>query len=331
MSVLLLVVAFFAVWSAVLKRQVRGRTAELATRIQAEAMLERRRSQILEDINGPRPMREVLEQIAALVSFNLDGAPCWFQIGDRERYGRFPSDVNKANLVRQEIPSRSDRYHGELCTLLEVKSPLRSSASEALSMGAWLATLLIESRSLYADLVHRSEFDLLTDIHNRFSLEQQVDKLITRASAEPKLESSRFGLIYVDLDEFKQVNDLHGHRIGDLYLQTVAQRMKRQLRPGDILSRLGGDEFAALVAPLRDVREAQEIAERLERCFEEPFVLDGVSIRGSASFGIAVYPEDGRSRDALFNRADTGMYAAKHRRRLMEAVMAEDKAGSKRA
>jgi diguanylate cyclase (GGDEF)-like protein len=314
-SVLLLVVAFFAIWSAVLKHQVRGRTTELATRIQAEAALERRRSQILEDINGPRPLREVLEQIANLVSFNLDGAPCWFQVGDRERYGHFPSGAPKENVIRQDIPSRSDRYHGELCAVLDPKSPLRSRASEALSMGAWLATLLIENRSMYADLVHRSEFDLLTDIHNRFSLERQIDKLITRACSESKLESYRFGLIYVDLDEFKQVNDLYGHRIGDVFLQTVAQRMKRQLRPGDILSRLGGDEFAALVAPVRDRREAQDVADRLDRCFEEPFVLDGVSVRGSASIGIALYPEDGRSRDALFSRADARMYAEKHSRR----------------
>lgn len=325
-NVLLLVVAFFAIWSAVLKRQVHGRTTELATRIQAEAVLERRRSQILEDINGPRPMRQVLEQIANLVSFNLDGAPCWFQIGARQRYGSFSPQANKQNIIRQEIPSRSDRYHGELCANLDVTSPLRARAPEALSMGAWLATLLIENRSMYADLVHRSEFDLLTDIHNRFSLERQIDKLITRACSESKLEGYRFGLIYVDLDKFKQVNDLYGHRIGDLYLQAVAQRMKRQLRPGDVLSRLGGDEFAALVAPVRDRREAQEIADRLERCFEEPFVLDGASIPGSASVGIALYPEDGKSRDALFTRADAAMYAVKHGRPA-EPVSADRESG----
>lgn len=313
-SLLLLVVLVFAAWSAMLKRQVRRGTAELATRVQAEAMLERRRSQILEDINGPRPLREVLEQIADLVSFNLNGAPCWFQIGDRDRYGRFSADANQQNVVRQEIPSRSERYHGELCAVLDLQSSLRSRASEALSMGAWLATLLIENRTLYADLVHRSDYDLLTDIHNRFSLERKIDMLIAESNMEPNAAASSFGLIYVDLDQFKQVNDLHGHRIGDLYLQTVAQRMKRQLRPGDILSRLGGDEFAALVSPVRDRREAREIADRLERCFDEPFVLDGISIPGSASVGVALHPEDGRGRDALFNRADAAMYAAKHRR-----------------
>ena len=111
-------------------------------------------------------------------------------------------------------------------------------------MAAGLATLAIETSRLYCDLVHRSEFDLLTDVPNRFSMEKTLDTLIQDA----RQSAGIFGLIYIDLNEFKQVNDAYGHQAGDLYLQEMVRRMKRQLRPGDTLARLGGDEFAVLVS-----------------------------------------------------------------------------------
>jgi diguanylate cyclase (GGDEF)-like protein len=175
-------------------------------------------------------------------------------------------------------------------------------------MGAWLATLAIETRGLYMDLVHRSEFDQLTDVHNRFSLEKRLDKLI---EGERRQDGS-FGLIYIDLDDFKLVNDQYGHHVGDLYLQQAAMRMKWQLRPADMLARLGGDEFAAIVQAIHSRGEVTEIAARLERCFDEPIDVDGYSIPGSASLGLAIYPKDGTTRDSLLSAADAAMYVAKH-------------------
>src|SRR5208337_962171 len=106
------------------------------------------------------------------------------------------------------------------------------------------AALAIETRRLYTDLRRRSEFDLLTDIPNRFALEKLMDGRIEEA----RQTSSILGLIYIDLDRFKQINDQYGHHVGDIFLQEVANRMKRQLRGADMLARLGGDEFAALVS-----------------------------------------------------------------------------------
>ena len=155
-------------------------------------------------------------------------------------------------------------------------------------MAAGLATLAIETRRLYSDLLHRSEFDLLTDIHNRFSLDKHMDALINEA----RQKAGIFGLIYIDLDEFKQVNDLYGHQVGDFYLQEVALRMKQQLRAHDLLARLGGDEFAVLVPTARSRAAVEEIAVRMEHCFDEPFAVEGNVIHGSASVGFALYPED---------------------------------------
>jgi diguanylate cyclase (GGDEF)-like protein len=109
-----------------------------------------------------------------------------------------------------------------------------------------------------------------------------------------------------------QVNDLYGHRLGDLYLQEAALRMKRQLRSEDSLARLGGDEFAVLLPVVRSIMDVEEIAQRLERCFDEPIFLEDHVLHGAASVGIALYPRDGTTKDDLLNVADTAMYEAKN-------------------
>jgi diguanylate cyclase (GGDEF)-like protein len=214
-------------------------------------------------------------------------------------------------IVCEPIPARAGGPLGTIFAAFGTRTKPAAAEAEALAVGARLATLAVETRLLYSDLLHRSEFDLLTDLHNRFSFDKHLEVEIGRA----RQQAGIFGLIYVDLDEFKQVNDLYGHHLGDLYLREVSQRMKRQLRPGDLLGRLGGDEFAALIGPISNRAEIAEIAHRLEHCFDEPFILDGTLRHGSASLGISLYPEDGATKDDLLNAADAQMYAAKDRHR----------------
>ena len=298
-----LVLVLFAVlakgWT--LERKVRRQTG-------AQAEIEQRRSHILEDINGSRPLAEIIEEIVALATFKLHDAPCWCQIAGGALLGNCPPDLAALRVVRHEIPARSGPPLGSVFAafdLLDKPSPIES---ETLSIAAGLATLAIETRRLYNDLRYRSEFDLLTDIHNRFSLEQHLDAQIELARCNAEI----FGLIYIDLDQFKQVNDEYGHRIGDLYLQEVARRMKQQLRSHDLLARLGGDEFAVLLPTVRSRAGVEEITQRLEHCFAEPFLADGNVIVGTASFGIALYPENGATKDNLLSVADASMYEAKN-------------------
>ncbi len=103
-------------------------------------------------------------------------------------------------------------------------------------------------------------------------------------------------------------------------LQEVALRMKRQLRSHDLLARLGGDEFAVLVPTVRSRAGVEEIAVRLEHCFDEPFAVEGYVIRGSASVGIALYPEDGATKDSLLSAADAAMYAAKNSKKKIGTI-----------
>jgi diguanylate cyclase (GGDEF)-like protein len=290
-----------------LERDNRRRTADLA-------YIERRRSRILEDINGSRPLAEIIEQITELVSFKLKGAPSWCQIAEGAQLGNCPPKLAAFRIVQEEIPARSGPALGAIFVALDPLTEPRPIESEAVSMAVALSSVAIETRRIYSDLRHRSEFDLLTDTHNRFSLDKHLDSLIDEA----RLNAGIFGLIYIDLDEFKQINDLYGHQAGDRYLQEVAIRMKRQLRSHDLLARLGGDEFAVLVPVARSRTEVEEIAERLERSMDEPFLIDSFSIQGSASVGIALYPEDGIDKDSLLNTADAAMYVAKHSTRQLD-------------
>jgi diguanylate cyclase (GGDEF)-like protein len=297
----------------------RGWALERNTRRQsaAAADLERRRSRILEDINGSRPLTEIVEQIAEMVSFMLKGASCWFEIGDGSRLGSRPPDLSALRVVQREILGRSGAELGKLFAAFNRLAKPAAIESEALVLGVGLATLAVESRRLYSDLLHRSEFDLLTDINNRFSLDKQLDALIETARENAGI----FGMVYIDLDKFKQVNDLYGHHVGDLYLKEVAMRMKRQLRAHDILARLGGDEFAALVPEVRSRAELEEIALRLERSFDEPLEIEGKILRGSGSVGLALYPEDGSTKDDLLKASDAAMYEAKNAKKRIEQLL----------
>ena len=302
-GLLLAIVALVGGWGWNLEHKVRRHTA-------ASAALERQRSSILVDINGSRPLAEILEKIVGMVSLMLEGAPCWCELADGSKYGSCPPEPHSLEIVRAKIDARSGPALGALLAAFGPKSLPAARRTEALADGVRLAALAIETRRLYSDLRHRSEFDLLTEIPNRFAMEKRMDILIEEA----RQSSGIFGLIYIDLDEFKQVNDRYGHHIGDLYLQEAAVRMTRQLRGRDMLARLGGDEFAALVSVVHSRADVEEAAHRLEHCFETPFVVEEYSLWGEASIGIALYPEDGLTKDSLLNAADAAMYAMKNRK-----------------
>jgi diguanylate cyclase (GGDEF)-like protein len=314
---LAVVIAVFG-WGWSLRRKVRLQTAALARQIEAEsaverrnAQLERQRSRILEDINGSLPLAEVLTQTVEMVSFMLDGAPCWCQIADGATLGNCPAGLTGLRVLSKEILARSGPALGTLHAAFDPAAQATVAEVEALTVGARLATLAIETRRLYSDLRRRSEYDLLTDIPNRFAMERFMELRIE----ETRHSHSTLGLIYIDLDHFKPINDTYGHHVGDLYLQAVALRMNSQLLGGDMLARLGGDEFAAMVTLQHGRADLDKIVARLEHCFDEPFVIEGIALRGEASLGIAIYPENGTTKDSLLSAADAAMYAVKKSKR----------------
>ncbi|HEX7050758.1 MAG TPA: histidine kinase N-terminal 7TM domain-containing protein [Longimicrobiales bacterium] len=149
--------------------------------------------------------------------------------------------------------------------------------------------------------------DPLTGLLNRRGFEQDADALLRARACE---RSGPAALLYIDLDRFKQVNDTRGHHVGDAVLREVATRLRRCVRPEDLLARFGGDEFVALV--LDTSREAARfVAERIINELAAPFVVEGDALALGASVGIVLGPAGTRSIDALLSSADTAMYRAK--------------------
>ena len=148
--------------------------------------------------------------------------------------------------------------------------------------------------------------DDLTGLANRRLLEQRAG----RACVVAKREGHPVSLAYVDLDDFKPINDSYGHQAGDEVLRVIAERMSARVRSTDTIARVGGDEFVALL-PATGVAGARSVAEELAAAIELPVPFEGHELRVGASFGVATYPDDGATFDALLAHADTEMYVVK--------------------
>jgi diguanylate cyclase (GGDEF)-like protein len=303
-SLMFVVVIAVSAWGWMLRRKVDQQTVTLATM----AQFEHRRSQILERINKYDPLDEILNAVAEMTTSMLDGVPCRCEIAGGATGGDDQLNPEAARTVEVQITGHDEVVLGRLIADLDPDAPHSAEELEAIAVGAGLASLAIETRRLYADMRRRSEFDMLTEIHNRFSMEKALAEKIEESQAH----SAVFGLIYIDLDKFKPINDQFGHHVGDLYLQEVAARMNKQLLGGDLLARLGGDEFAAMVSLHNGRFDLDRIITRLESCFMEPFIIEGHPIQGSASIGFALYPEHGATKDSLLNAADAAMYKIKN-------------------
>jgi diguanylate cyclase (GGDEF)-like protein/PAS domain S-box-containing protein len=183
-----------------------------------------------------------------------------------------------------------------------------------------LARLALQGRYERRQLEHLARHDQLTGLVNRATFLTALDDVVRgRVPQRPGASAARegvgpggLGVIYVDLDDFKPVNDTYGHDAGDRVLEAVARRFLHLVRPGDVVARLGGDEFAVL-CPGVDDQEAEEVARRLVAAAAEPVAVDGSHVQIGASAGVAVVPRaaplTGR---AVLRRADDALYRAKH-------------------
>lgn len=161
------------------------------------------------------------------------------------------------------------------------------------------------------ELFKRATHDSLTGIANRALF---FDRL-RHALAQARREDYAVGVLVVDMDGLKQINDEHGHRAGDAALRELAARMSKGLRQSDTVARLGGDEFGVILSRVESAEGAAAAAERLASRFERLLLFDRKRLRLAASMGIALFPEDGDQPDALVDAADQRMYAAKRERK----------------
>lgn len=165
----------------------------------------------------------------------------------------------------------------------------------------------IERKQLHARLERMAQYDALTQLPNRALLRDRLKSSLTLA----QMDGGRMALLYVDLDRFKEVNDNHGHSVGDMLLQAVASRLKGCVRETDTVARIGGDEFVVLLHSIHAAEDADKVAQKIRQVLAQPLRLDGHSLTIRTSIGVALYPEHGTEEKQLFRHADEAMYTAK--------------------
>jgi diguanylate cyclase len=161
------------------------------------------------------------------------------------------------------------------------------------------------------ELRHMAQHDHLTGLPNRTLFSEQVQQKLLDAEHR----RINIALIFVDLDQFKPVNDSYGHTVGDQLLQLVAARLSNAIRSSDTVARIGGDEFVILLCDIDDATMACELAEKIRQAITQPFIINAIELAISCSMGVAVYPRDGTNEAALINSADKAMYYAKEQGR----------------
>ncbi|HEY0845680.1 MAG TPA: diguanylate cyclase [Noviherbaspirillum sp.] len=176
-------------------------------------------------------------------------------------------------------------------------------------VSAQIATA-VERRQLAAELLRAARYDELTGLPNRRLFRDRMQSALARCHRQ----RGQVALLYIDIDNFKQVNDSLGHAAGDLLLQEVALRLKQCVRDEDTVARLGGDEFVVLLEEIHAPQDALAAAEKIRRAVHLPITIDQLALRTVASIGVALYPEHGANVEQLLQHADKAMYQEKRAR-----------------
>ena len=200
----------------------------------------------------------------------------------------------------------NQRKNGELYAQGLTISAVRDSLGRTQNY-VGLFTDITRTKELQEQLQRIAHYDALTNLPNRVLLADRLQQ----ALAQCRRKDSSVAVVYLDLDDFKTVNDSHGHGVGDALLVAVAQRMKDALREGDTLSRIGGDEFVAVLVNLEQAQSYQPAIERLLQAAAAPVVVDGLTLQVSVSIGVTLYPQDRGDADLLLRHADQALYVAK--------------------
>jgi diguanylate cyclase (GGDEF)-like protein/PAS domain S-box-containing protein len=166
---------------------------------------------------------------------------------------------------------------------------------------------ITERKEVEAKIAWQAHHDPLTGLRNRASFIEQLEI----AMAHARRNQASLGLLYIDLDEFKPINDSLGHAAGDALLRGVAQRLRDSVRKTDIVGRMGGDEFIVLLNPIKHDEDAEMVADKALHAIVEPFEHEGRTMRITASIGISIFPHDGDDPDSFIAAADRTMYESK--------------------
>jgi len=223
---------------------------------------------------------------------------------DEAFYRQLWTELNETGQWQGEIWNR--RKNGEVYAAWENISAIQGRDGSVAQYVAVLADITPVKRAQQR-LEHIAYHDVLTGLPNRLLLAASLGQTLERA----KRHEHRVALLFIDLDDFKSVNDALGHAAGDELLQEVARRLQRAVRAEDLVARLSGDEFVVVFEEIARREEAVYLAQKIATALAYAMTLAQRSVSVSASIGIAVYPDDGDTADALLRLADAAMYRAK--------------------
>jgi diguanylate cyclase (GGDEF)-like protein/PAS domain S-box-containing protein len=225
---------------------------------------------------------------------------------DRER---IMSSMDAAFREKQLFWSdeyRFKRADGDYAAIIDRGYIIYDAHGKAVRMIGAMADMTERKRS-EERLNYVAHHDLLTGLPNRALLHDRLNQAIFEAGRHGRL----VGVVFLDLDRFKTINDTLGHAAGDQLLKEVGRRLTQTVREGDTVARLSGDEFSLVLADMAQIEDAGRLAQKLLDCFSAPFVIDGHELFVSASIGMTLYPHDDNNPDVLLRNADVAMYRSK--------------------
>jgi diguanylate cyclase (GGDEF)-like protein/PAS domain S-box-containing protein len=252
-------------------------------------------------------VNEPFTQISGYSSDEVIGLnPNFLQSGvhDKNFYKQIWNSINIKGMWYGELKNR--RKNGEYFSTLQSISAIKDE-NDVISGYVSVFSDISDQKRYEAKLVHLASHDALTSLPNRVHFNDNLNQVIHTA----KRNKSKIGVLFLDLNKFKEINDTLGHGVGDHLLKEVAKRLKVCVREADTVARLGGDEFVVILAEIKNTDDTIEVSKKIIQKVSEPFKTGENSLIPSVSIGISIYPDHGETPHILVKCADKAMYIAK--------------------
>lgn len=237
-----------------------------------------------------------------------------FTVIDEDSRQAPPNPVRRALKANKTVKLPTNcllvRRDGSEIPIEDSIAPIRDRHSE-ISGAVIVFHDVSDARAMAKKMMYMAQHDVLTGLANRTLLAERL----TRALGLAKRKQKKIGLLFIDIDNFKHINDSRGHAVGDRLLQIIARRLEAVVRSTDTVCRQGGDEFVVLLTEIEHSQDAAQVAEKMISTFAVEQLVNEQPINVTLSIGISLYPNDGTDVNALFQHADTAMYRAKLRGR----------------